>query len=176
MTATHRGADPVADRVGIDQAMVELAVVVPHPMVIVTASAQGEPAGCLVGHHTAVSDDPPRYLVCLSPKNHTHMVARSSTALGVHFVGEEHGALVSLFGERTGDATDKFSRCTWHRGPDDVPILDDVGTRLVGKVCGVVAFGDHDGFVLAPRVVEIAAPENPLDSRDAAPLDPGHST
>jgi flavin reductase (DIM6/NTAB) family NADH-FMN oxidoreductase RutF len=44
------------------------------PMSIVTVQAGRDRAGCLVGFSTQTSINPPRFLVCLSRRNHTYNV------------------------------------------------------------------------------------------------------
>jgi flavin reductase (DIM6/NTAB) family NADH-FMN oxidoreductase RutF len=60
------------------------------PMSIVTVHAGGERAGCLVSFATQTSIHPPRFMVCLSHRNHTYHVAVRHRArmLAVHFLGE----------------------------------------------------------------------------------------
>src|SRR3954447_21047402 len=94
-------------------AVQELISELDYPMFIVTASAGGERAGCLVGFATQCSIDPLRFLVCLSDKNRTFRVAQRAEMLAVHLVPEEAEWLAELFGSQTGDRVDKFSRCPW---------------------------------------------------------------
>jgi len=49
-----------------------------YPMFVVTARADGEPLGCLVGFATQTSIDPPRFAVCLSHRNRTFRHGRWS--------------------------------------------------------------------------------------------------
>src|SRR5206468_3781620 len=95
-----------------------------YPMFVVTAvdANTGARSGCLVGFVTQCSLDPMRFLVCLSRANHTYGVARGAPVLAVHALGPEHRDLATLFGTRTGDEIDKFTRCAWHPGPAGVPL------------------------------------------------------
>ena len=77
-----------------------------YPMFIVTACADGERSGCLIGFATQASIDPSRFLVCLSHENRTYRVAQGAELLGVHFVPEEQAELAELFGGETGDEVD----------------------------------------------------------------------
>ena len=88
-----------------------------YPMFIVTACADGERSGCLIGFATQASIDPSRFLVCLSHKNRTYRVAQGAELLGVHFVPEEQAELAELFGGETGDEVDKFARVRVGAGP-----------------------------------------------------------
>jgi flavin reductase (DIM6/NTAB) family NADH-FMN oxidoreductase RutF len=121
-----------------------------YSMLIVTAAAHGQRAGCLVGFATQCSVDPSRYLVCLSEKNRTLRVATHSDALIVHFPGADQVALVELFGAETGDEVDKFARCSWHEGPRGIPLLEDCQRWFAGTIVDRVPLGDHVGFVLTP--------------------------
>ena len=60
-----------------------------YPMFIVTACADGERAGCLIGFATQASMDPARFLVGLSQRNRTYRVGIRAQLLAVHFVPEE---------------------------------------------------------------------------------------
>ena len=81
-----------------------------YPMVVLTVAADGETSGCLVGFSTQCSINPPRYLVCLSVKNHTHALASRAPTAAVHFLGAEPHGLAALFGALIGDDVDKLAR------------------------------------------------------------------
>lgn len=91
-------------------------------MVIVTTASQGERAGCLVGFVSQCSMDPPRMLVCISDKNHTHEVALKAPSLAVHLIPRERKDLVELFGSTTGYEIDKFSAANGHPAPTMCPL------------------------------------------------------
>lgn len=145
-----------------------------YSMFIVTVRAGERLAGCLVGFSCQTSIDPPRFLVCLSRENHTYQVAMSASELAVHFVPRQAEELVELFGGRTGDVVDKFSRCAWQPGPAGVPILQECPNWFVGRVLDRLDFGDHVGFLLEPVAAQRAGdpPYYPVDR--AKRLEPGH--
>ena len=145
-----------------------------YPMFIVTARAQGEPLGCLVGFATQTSIDPPRMAVCLSHKNRTFRRGRDAPALGVHCVPAHAGALAELFGGETGDEVDKFGRCAWHDGPEGVPLLDECPNRFVGRVLWHGDAGDHDVFLLEPMAAERHTEESEFTFHRAKRIEPGH--
>lgn len=146
-------------------------------VVIVTASAAGERSGCLVSFHGQTSMAPLRYCVWLSRANHTWPIARRATHLAVHLVGRADHALVRLFATTSGDAVDKFSRCAWHAGPGDVPLLDGADGWFVGTPCAWLDVeGDHVGAVLVPVAAAIAGDASrPARYTDAHHLPPGHA-
>lgn len=147
-----------------------------YPMLVVTAAADGERAGCLVGFATQCSIDPPRFAVWLSVRNRTFRVAERAAALAVHVPGEDDRALAELFGGETGDEVDKFARCRWRPGPEGLPILEGVTGWFAGRVLERIEAdgGDHVGFVLEPIAGEADDDRPPLRFRQARSIEPGH--
>jgi flavin reductase (DIM6/NTAB) family NADH-FMN oxidoreductase RutF len=145
-----------------------------YPMFIVTARAGDEPLGCLVGFATQTSIDPPRFLVCLSRKNHTYRRGRDSHALGVHCVPAHAAELAELFGGETGDEVDKFARTAWHEGPEGVPILDESPNWFVGRVLWRHEAGDHDAYLLEPVAAHKTSGEDEFTFHRAKRIRPGH--
>src|SRR3954465_11359353 len=130
-----------------------------YPMFIVTASADGQAGGCLIGFATPTSIGPSRFLVCLSRKNRTYRIALRADVLGVHLVPADAGDLAELFGGETGDKVDKFAGCAWHEGPQGVPILERCENWFVGRVLERIDAGDHDAFLLEPFAGESGSQE-----------------
>ncbi len=145
-----------------------------YPLFIVTVADGAERSGCLVGFASQVSIQPPRFLVCLSDKNHTFDVARRASSLVVHFVPEQAEELAVLFGAETGDETDKFSRCEWREGPDGAPVLSGLADWFAGRILERIDFGDHRGFLLEPIAGEAHRSGSPLTFRRAKWIEPGH--
>ncbi len=146
-----------------------------YPMFVVTAAADGDRDGCLVGFASQVSITPDRFLVCLSDKNRTYRIAHRAATLAVHALRRDQIALARLFGGETGDDTDKLSRCAWSPGPGDSVVLDDAPAWFVGEVLDRVPFGDHTGFLLAPdRAHGSTRGLSLLAFSDATSIDPGH--
>ena len=147
-----------------------------YPMYVVTAAAQGERSGCLVGFGTQTSIHPERFLACISRKNHTLLVASAAELLAVHFLSDEprERELAELFGSETGDEVDKFERVPWHAGPGRVPLLDEIPNRMVGRVLERLDLGDHVGFLLEPIDVEKAGGFDELGFHETKGIEPGH--
>jgi flavin reductase (DIM6/NTAB) family NADH-FMN oxidoreductase RutF len=145
-----------------------------YPMFVVTTAAGEERAGCLVGFASQVSIDPPRMLVCLSIENRTYRVAREAKVLAVHVLDPDEHELAELFGGTSGDDTDKFARCSWRPGPSGVPLLEACPRRIVGRILDQAPFGDHVGFLLEPRRVEVRRMGEGLSYEEVQDLEPGH--
>jgi flavin reductase (DIM6/NTAB) family NADH-FMN oxidoreductase RutF len=158
-----------------EQGFADLVRGLDYPMYIVTTAADGQKSGCLVGFTTQVSIDPPRFLVCLSEKNHTREVASTATHLAVHFLGQDRMDLAHLFGEETGDELDKFARCQWSTGAFDMPVLDGAAAVFVGRILERHDLGDHLGYLLEPVDVEWRRPiADMITYADVRDFDPGH--
>jgi flavin reductase (DIM6/NTAB) family NADH-FMN oxidoreductase RutF len=152
-----------------------------YPMVVVTTAAVpdggADPtmAGCLVGFTSQVSINPARFLVGLSNKNYTFRIAEQATHLVVHVLGKEHRAVARLFGEHTGDETDKFAQCSWRPGPGGAPILDQVAGWFSGRILERIPIGDHIGFLLEPAGGQAReGDESVITLNDVRDLHPGH--
>ena len=146
-----------------------------YAMLIVTTVDEEERSGCLVGFSTQCSIDPPRYLVCLSDKNHTTAVAARATALAVHFVPRSARDLAELFGSETEDTTDKFAHCDWHPGPDGLPLLDRCERWFAGRILERRRLGDHIGHLLEPfAATDGGDGDAMLMFSEVKTIDPGH--
>jgi len=169
--------DEAADTSRADAPIVDfgdLVADIDYPMLVVTAEHDGDRQGCLVGFASQCSIDPPRFMVWISKKNRTAVTAGKAAALGVHFLSITDRELARLFGEETGDETDKFEQCRWHRGPSGVPILDDSARWFVGRVISRADTGDHTAVLLEPVAVHTDAWQGQLDFQRVKDLDPGH--
>jgi flavin reductase (DIM6/NTAB) family NADH-FMN oxidoreductase RutF len=174
--ASHRqGEEVLVTRADAQEVFEALVGNLDYPMFVVTASAQGQHAGCLVGFLTQSSIDPPRLLVCLSKNNHTYRVAMDASVLVVHFLGSADVRLARLFGEQTGDETDKFAQCDWDEGPAGIPVLRGCRGWVAGRIARQLELGDHNGFLLDIMDGESRdLSQQPLSFRKLPPLDAGH--
>jgi flavin reductase (DIM6/NTAB) family NADH-FMN oxidoreductase RutF len=146
-----------------------------YPMLVVTAAAEGQRAGCLVGFATQCSISPPRYAVWISRRNHTFDVARRAGVLAVHFLSTDDAELAALFGGETADEVDKFARCQWREGPSGAPVLEDCTRWFVGAVLEQIPTEDHVGFLLAPLEARAEGPwPGQLGFQSARSISPGH--
>jgi len=146
-----------------------------NPMFVVTAASEHGRAGCLVGFATQCSIHPPRWYVGISKLNHTFHIVAGADLVVVHALGAANAGLARLFGEQTGDATDKFSHCQWQPGPDGrTPVLSECPRWFAGKIVDRFDPGDHLGLVLAPITAECQDHGPQLGSQAMHNLNPGH--
>jgi flavin reductase (DIM6/NTAB) family NADH-FMN oxidoreductase RutF len=151
----------------------QLAATLDYPLFLATTAVQDERSGCLIGFATQCSIHPPRFLACLSRKNHTHAVALEATTLAVHVVAEKNRHLAELFGGETGDEIDKFARVRW-RYVHGVPILEECERWFTGSILERLDLGDHTGFLLEPRDNEAGGRDDQLTFQQARDISPGH--
>ncbi|MFF1301415.1 flavin reductase family protein [Streptomyces sp. NPDC058307] len=146
-------------------------------MCVVTAAADGDRAGCLVGFASQCSIEPVRYVVWLSKANRTYRVARTANRLAVHLLTREQRGLAELFGGETGDRTDKFAQVPWRKEAGGAVVLEEAAAWFVGRVVQRVEGGDHVGFVLEPEAWgerEDTGGAKLLRLSDAVSISPGH--
>lgn len=144
-----------------------------YPLYVITTCVRGELAGCLIGFATQCSIHPPRFLACISKKNHTLLLARSAPTLAVHVIEEKDRSIAELFGGETGDEVDKFARVRWHYA-HGVPILDACERWFAGAVLEQLDLGDHVGFLLEPLESERSGTSEQLTFQQARDIEPGH--
>jgi len=146
-----------------------------YPMYVVTASDGSSESGCLAGFVTQCSIDPVRFLVCISVVNHTARVAPQASVLGVHLLGSDQHEMAVLFGELSGDVTDKFAAVQWHRGASGAPVLDDCAAWFEGQVLGSYDLGDHSGYLVAPVAGGPGPHPGQLSYSAVRDVQPGHA-
>jgi flavin reductase (DIM6/NTAB) family NADH-FMN oxidoreductase RutF len=144
-----------------------------YPLYVVTTAAGPQRSGCLIGFATQCSIHPPRFLACISKKNHTLALARRAATLAVHVIEEENKDIAELFGGETGDEVDKFARVRWHLA-DGVPILDACRRWFAGSVLEQIDLGDHVGFLLEPIDTAQSSTAEQLTYQSARDIEPGH--
>lgn len=159
---------------GTEAAFNEIVGELDYPMLVVTAAAGERIGGCLVGFATQSSISPPRYLVCISDKNHTCEVARDAKQLGVHFLAASDDDLAQLFGGETGHETDKLGRVGWRPGPGGTPLLERCPNRFVGGIVDRRRVGDHFAFLLEPIEASHHDDVRPFPFHRAKRIEPGH--
>ncbi|MBM7167655.1 flavin reductase [Streptomyces sp. G44] len=117
---------------------------------VVTATADGQRAGCLVGFASQCSLQPVRFAVWLSKANHTYRVALAADTLAVHLLPRNRHDLAARFGSRCSAETDKFDGLAWHEGPGGALVLADALAWFTGRIHDRYDGGDHVAFVLDP--------------------------
>lgn len=149
---------------------------VDSPLIVVTTSAEGERAGCLVGFHSQASIDPEHYCFWLSKANHTYRVALRSERFAVHFLTDVDRESARHFGSLSGMETDKFAGLDFTVTEDGVPLLADLPNRLIVERIAMLDDGS-DHVCLTARVdsVEVAGGFTALRPSQLGDFTPGHN-
>jgi flavin reductase (DIM6/NTAB) family NADH-FMN oxidoreductase RutF len=147
---------------------------VDQPLYVVTAAAGGARSGCLAGFVTQASMTPTRYVVCLSKVNRTFRIAERSQAVAVHLLGAEQHEMASLFGEVTGDTTDKFASIQCSDGATGSPLIADCAAFMEGRILRRMSGGDHEVFLVSVDNEGDGPRSGQFTMRQAADLEPGH--
>jgi flavin reductase (DIM6/NTAB) family NADH-FMN oxidoreductase RutF len=113
-------------------------------------------------------------VVLVSKANETFRVASRTDVLVVHYLGVDNHALAELFGEESGDWTDKFEHCDWRAGPQGTPVLSGVRGWVAGRVLERVDAGDHVAHLLEPIDAGVGDAGPPLTLQQVRDLEPGH--
>ena len=150
---------------------------VDSPLIVVTTSAEGERAGCLVGFHSQASIDPEHYCFWLSKANHTYRVALRSERFAVHFLTDVDRESARHFGSLSGMETDKFAGLDFTVTEDGVPLLADLPNRLIVERIAMLDDGS-DHVCLTARVIatEFGQSFTPLRPSQLGDLSPGHGS
>lgn len=147
------------------------------PLLVVTTSAAGKRAGCVVGFHTRSGIAPERYCFWLSKANHTYRVALRATHFGLHFLTDRDLAVAEHFGTRTGEEIDKFAGVAVEHHPHGVPLLSACPHRVVVERLAMLDDGG-DHVCLSAHVVTAESPGGftPLRISAATGLAPGRQS
>jgi len=147
------------------------------PLIVLTTSAEGQWAGCLVGFHAQSSITPHHYSVWLSKANYTYRVALRAAHFVVHFLAAEDLPLAERFGTLTGEDTDKFAGMDVDPDPDGVPRLTACPNWMsLDRIAILDDGGDHVCLTTRMSSAHTAGDFTPLRLSGAAHLDPGHGS
>ena len=152
----------------------KLVASIDYPVYVVTTAADGERSGCLIGFTTQCSIKPPRFLACLSKKNHTFGVATRADVLVVHVLDKDDTETAELFGGETTDDVDKFAKTKWRPGPGGAPVVEACDRWFAGRILDTVDLGDHQGFVLEPIDADVEDTDDQMTFQQAKDIEPGH--
>ena len=146
-------------------------------LIVVTTSAEGERAGCLIGFHSQASISPQRYCFWLSKANHTYRVGLRSDHFAVHFLTTADHGLARHFGSRSGSEADKFTGLDLTVTEDGVPLLADLPNRLLVERIAMLDDGsDHVCLTARVASVEVAGVFTALRQSQLGDLTPGHGS
>jgi flavin reductase (DIM6/NTAB) family NADH-FMN oxidoreductase RutF len=126
---------------------------------IITAMADGEPAGVAANSFTSVSLDPPLVLFCVARTSSTWPRIEKARRFAVNILGEHQEELCRLFATK---GVDRFANTEWHIGVGGSPVLHDTLAYLDCEFWAEYDGGDH--IIVVGRVLDLGL------THDAGPL------
>jgi flavin reductase (DIM6/NTAB) family NADH-FMN oxidoreductase RutF len=126
--------------------------------IITSRDSQGDFKGLVVNSVTALSLDPPLYLVCLDKKSNTLPAIVESGVFSINFLSDRQVDTSKHFASK---APDKFAAMDVVCGPGGAPLIDGSLASCECKVVNVYPGGDHEIVIGAVDQVRIGE-GNPL--------------
>ncbi len=114
----------------------------PTAVTIVTATAEGGPAGATANAVASLSLDPPLFLACLDRGSRTLDVVRASGAFGVSVLAAGQEQLARAFASKAPH-TEKFREVAFGER-EGVPILDGAVAWVACRLRDLHPGGDHE--------------------------------
>ncbi len=122
----------------------------PAGATIITSHADDRDNAMAVAWHTAISREPPYYLISISHKRLTHELVARTGEFVVNFMSVKQGKLVAMVAGCSGRDVNKFDAFQIAAQPGarvDAPVLADALAAYECRVVGRHTYGDHDLFV-----------------------------
>ncbi len=144
---------------------------IPAPVVVIGAAADGVSGGLTAAWVARVSLDPPLVAVSVAPERYTHGLLVAADVFTISVLREDQVAEGRLFGLESRRDVDKWSRVAHVLLEDGVPALAHCAARMSCRTVDRLVTGDHEVFVaeiLASEVVD-GGPSLPMRGRDWAP-------
>ena len=147
----------------------------PAGATIITSHADDRDNAMAVAWHTAISREPPYYLISISSKRFTHKLVARTGEFVVNFMPIDKSEVVALVAGCSGKDVDKFDAFGIAAKPGSevaAPVLADAFAAYECRVEERSTFGDHDLFVA--RIVAAQWEESAF--KDDGMLDLDHTS
>jgi flavin reductase (DIM6/NTAB) family NADH-FMN oxidoreductase RutF len=123
----------------------------PTGVTVITAAADGGPAGFAVGSFFSVSLDPPLVAFCAGKSSTTYPKIAAANHFCVNVLGQDQEEVCRVF---SGKADDKFAGVGWRPAPvTGAPVLDGVLAWIDCEIDAVHEAGDH--WIVVGRTLEL---------------------
>jgi flavin reductase (DIM6/NTAB) family NADH-FMN oxidoreductase RutF len=132
--------------------------------IIATRDAAGEYKGLVVNSVTALSLDPPLYLICLDRSSNTLQAIAESGVFSINFLSAQQVDVSRRFASKTAD---KFAGLPVTCGPQGAPLIDGTLASCECKVVATHPGGDHEIVIGAVDQVRLGEGEPLLFYRGA---------
>ena len=126
--------------------------------VVTTRDGAGSPFGLTVNAFTSLSLNPPLVVVCIDKAAQCYSCFEESKVFAVNVLSEDQEELSSRFATK---GIEKFGEIKWHRGENNVPLLDGSIGTIECKIINSYEGGDHTIY-LGEIVSANASEDRPL--------------
>ncbi len=126
--------------------------------VVTTRDGAGSPFGLTVNAFTSLSLNPPLVVVCIDKAAQCYSCFEESKVFAVNVLSEDQEELSSRFATK---GIEKFGEIKWHRGENNVPLLDGSIGTIECKIVNSYEGGDHTIY-LGEIVSANATEDRPL--------------
>ncbi len=108
--------------------------------IITTISTEGDPYGLTANAFTSVSLEPPLLLIAVDKKAESYPHFEQSKVFTVNILRDDQEGLSRRFAVSGGN---KFEGVAYHRGANEVPILDQTLAHIECRLYAAYDGGDH---------------------------------
>ncbi|MHC3366084.1 flavin reductase family protein [Rhodococcus aetherivorans] len=126
--------------------------------IVVTEDPTGAPRGFTASAFTAVSQDPPLVLVCLTKSADSYPAFTAAEKFAIHFAADGNTSVAIRFATK---GADKFAGGDFDEHPDGLPALRGAIARLSCSMHARYDGGDHDILVGRVEGVHLGKAETP---------------
>ena len=126
--------------------------------VVTTRDGAGSPFGLTVNAFTSLSLNPPLVVVCIDKAAQCYSCFEESKVFAVNVLSEDQEELSRRFATK---GIEKFGEIKWHRGENNVPLLDGSIGTIECKIVNSYEGGDHTIY-LGEIVSANASEDRPL--------------
>jgi len=129
---------------------------------IVTAVHNGQRVGITASSFSSVSLEPPRVLICVAKRLHTHKIIEESQAFAVNILSESQQEWGMRFAGKVPEGQDRFAGIEIFTATTGSPILPNVLGWLDCRLSAAFDAGDHSIFVGEALAVEAVSVGDPI--------------
>ena len=126
--------------------------------VVTTRDGAGSPFGLTVNAFTSLSLNPPLVVVCIDKAAQCYSCFEESKVFAINVLSEDQEELSRRFATK---GIEKFGEIKWHRGENNVPLLDGSIGTIECKIVNSYEGGDHTIY-LGEIVSANATEDRPL--------------
>lgn len=112
----------------------------PSGITVITTNMGGQYVGMTVSSFTAVSQQPPLVLVCLTRTVSSLPAFRTGSHMAINILAHDQESVAMAF---AGQHEDRFASVDFGLSPDDTPVIAGTSAWLSTHIARIIDAGDH---------------------------------